>query len=92
MYYCNGKKDICEYDNECPIDCGFFDGTGGYEIKDGCPFCEKFDWSEASVEINEKFVHIRLAVGSTRYEIPEQFNFCPVCGCVNPNKRKDVSA
>ena len=90
MYYCNGKKGICEYEAgtiECPEDCTFFDGTGGYEIEEACPFCEKFEWSGASVEINERFAHIRLAVGSTRYEIPEQFNFCPVCGSVNPNKK-----
>ena len=51
-----------------------------------CPFCQTFDWQTARVEIGEKFSHISLACASTRFEAEDQFNFCPVCGAVNPNK------
>ena len=52
-----------------------------------CPFCEKFDWREASARLdNGKYAHIHLALGSTIFPIRLQFNYCPVCGLPNPNK------
>ena len=30
MYFCNGKKGLCDHDNECQSTCEFFDGRGGY--------------------------------------------------------------
>lgn len=56
-----------------------------------CAFCEKWDWSEAVATVEHgKYAHIHLACGSTRFPIYEQFNYCPVCGCPNPNKAKKL--
>lgn len=51
-----------------------------------CEFCKRFDWGEASAEVTSKrYAHIVLSVGSGRFPVEEQFGFCPVCGCRNPN-------
>lgn len=52
-----------------------------------CNFCSLWDWSESSAKVdNGKYAHIHNAGGYYRYPLVEQFNFCPVCGGLNPNK------
>lgn len=55
------------------------------ELK-GCDFCKNFDWGEASVTAGNRYSHVSNAVGSYRFPLEEQFNYCPVCGQKNPNK------
>lgn len=53
-----------------------------------CEFCKIWDWGEASAAIeNGKYAHIYLANGLCRFPVNEQFAYCPVCGCKNPNLR-----
>lgn len=53
-----------------------------------CPFCSKWDWGESSAVIdNGKYAHIHNAGGSYRFPPEQQFNYCPVCGGRNPQKR-----
>lgn len=46
----------------------------------GCEFCNKFDFSTASVEIKEDGAYIVSGLCNTRFPTDEQFNFCPICG------------
>ena len=51
-----------------------------------CEFCKIWDWGEASAVVElGKYARIRLAYGGPRFKDKEQFNYCPVCGCKNPN-------
>lgn len=55
-----------------------------------CKFCDVWDWGESSAEINcGKYAHIINTLGSYRFQVSEQFNFCPVCGCRNPGKGRN---
>lgn len=58
----------------------------------GCPFCRVFDFAESKAVItqNGKFAHISSVIGSTSLPVHEQFNYCPVCGRANPNKKNMV--
>ena len=51
-----------------------------------CDFCKTFDFSSASWEVTKYGSHIKMAGGSYRYPINEQFNYCPVCGSKIENK------
>ena len=55
-----------------------------------CKFCDAWDWGESSAKIDSgKYAHIHSAGGSYRFPLEEQFNFCPVCGCRNPEKERN---
>lgn len=45
-----------------------------------CGFCARFEFDSAKAVIDPHGARIGLAIGSTRYPVDEQFNFCPVCG------------
>lgn len=45
-----------------------------------CEFCEKFDFGNASINVDKYGASIMLAGGSYRYPLHQQFNFCPNCG------------
>ena len=51
-----------------------------------CDFCKNFDFSSASWEVTKYGSHIKMAGGSYRYPINEQFNYCPICGSKIENK------
>ena len=55
-------------------------------MKRMCEFCEKFDFSRVKVEITKYGANIISALGSTKFDKKEQFNFCPICG---RNMRKE---
>lgn len=45
-----------------------------------CEFCKKFDFGNASCDVDKYGASIMLAGGSYRYPESDQFNFCPNCG------------
>lgn len=47
---------------------------------DGCDFCWRFNFGNASAEVDKYGARIKSAVGSYTYPLNEQFNYCPVCG------------
>lgn len=57
-----------------------------HDVQKGCSFCKNFDWGEASAITKNRFSHVSNATGSYRFPLEEQFNYCPVCGRLNPRK------
>lgn len=45
-----------------------------------CDFCEKFDFSSASYEVDKYGARIVMACGWNRFPEYMQFLFCPKCG------------
>lgn len=35
MYYCYGKKGVCDTDITSCATCGYFDNSGGYDLEEG---------------------------------------------------------
>lgn len=57
-----------------------------HDVQKGCSFCKNFDWGEARAITENRFSHVSNATGSYRFPLEEQFNYCPVCGRLNPRK------
>lgn len=45
-----------------------------------CEFCEKFDFGNASYEVDKYGARILLAGGAFRFSEAQKFSYCPVCG------------
>ena len=45
-----------------------------------CGFCGKFNFGDAKAEVYCHGANIVIASALTRFQVEEQFNFCPVCG------------
>lgn len=45
-----------------------------------CGFCGKFNFGDAKAEVYRHGANIVIASALTRFQVEEQFNFCPVCG------------
>lgn len=45
-----------------------------------CDFCEKFDFGNASYEVDKYGARILLAGGAFRFPEAQKFSYCPVCG------------
>nr|DAQ95521.1 MAG TPA: hydrogenase/urease nickel incorporation protein [Caudoviricetes sp.] len=57
-----------------------------HDVQKGCSFCKNFDWGEASATRTKGCSHIVTSDQSYHFPIEEQFNYCPVCGRLNPRK------
>lgn len=45
-----------------------------------CDFCKRFDFSTAKIEVDKYNAKILLALCNTKFDIEEQFKYCPKCG------------